>query len=245
LDWFKRIGDSVVDLLFPPRCVACLHLGAWLCAGCQAKIDVISPPVCPRCGLPRGERASGACAACRRAPLQLDGLRSFAYHSEPLRQAIHEFKYEDLRSLAPILGSLMAEGWLRLAPAGWQADAIVPVPLHTARQRQRGYNQAELLAREMGARLGHPVVTDALLRVRATPPQVGLGWQERQANVHDAFRCRGDDLAGKHVLLVDDVCTTAATLESACIALRAVGVSSVLAYTLARARTSIKPLEGD
>jgi ComF family protein len=169
-------------------------------------------------------------------PHQLDGLLACAFHSDPLREAIHQFKYQDLRSLAALLGKLMAEGWATLAPAGASVDVIVPVPLHAARQRQRGYNQSALLARELGACLGRPVAEDSLVRTKATAPQVGLNAEERRANVCDAFRCTGTDLSGKRVLLVDDVCTTGSTLESAGVALREAGTVSVWAYTLARAR---------
>jgi ComF family protein len=155
-----------------------------------------------------------------------------------LRQAIHQFKYDDLQSLASPLGRLMSEGWVALTPRDLRIDAIVPVPLHSTRQRQRGYNQAALLAMEVGAHLRRPVIQDVLVRTKATAPQVALGAQERLANVRDAFRCTDDGLSGKHVMLIDDVCTTGSTLESACAALRAAGTLSVWAYTLARARTS-------
>ena len=176
------------------------------------------------------------CDRCREAPLQLDGLLACAFHSDPLRQAIHQFKYEDLRSLAGLLGKLMAEGWMVLAPPNAGVDVIVPVPLHPTRQRQRGYNQSALLARELGTYLCHPVVEDVLVRTKPTAPQVGLNAQERRANVRDAFRCAGTGLSGKRVLLIDDVCTTGSTLESAGIALREADTASVWAYTLARAR---------
>lgn len=116
------------------------------------------------------------------------------------------------------------------------ADAIVPVPLHVARHRDRGYNQAALLARELGAGVGLPVVEDGLTRTRATAPQVGLSIPEREANVSGAFECSADSLVGMKVLLVDDVFTTGCTLGAACSALKDAGASSVWAYTLARAR---------
>jgi ComF family protein len=153
-----------------------------------------------------------------------------------LRQAIHQFKYQDLRSLAIPLGKLMSQGWASLTPSDLSFDAIVPVPLHPTRQRQRGYNQASLLAIEVGAHLKLPVIQDVLVRTKATAPQVDLGVQERRANVQDAFRCTGNSLSGKRVMLLDDVCTTGSTLESACASLLEAGTLSVWAYTLARAR---------
>jgi ComF family protein len=228
---------ALVDLLFPPHCVACQRLGAWLCDDCLAKIETISPPVCERCGLPLASTQDPQlCAPCRTKPHQLDRLLASAFHSGPLRTAIHQFKYEDFQSLAGPLGSLMAEGWARLAPGGPEPDVLVPIPLHPRRQRQRGYNQATLLARELGSRLGRPIDEATLIRTKATAPQVDLNARERQENVRDAFACRNDNLSGQQVMLVDDVCTTGATLESAAVALQSIGARSIWAYTLARAR---------
>jgi ComF family protein len=243
LVWLKAIGSSIVDLLFPPRCVNCHRLGAWLCTNCQDEIEVIQPPVCHRCGIPlAGLRIAPSpnmlptCVRCREKESLLDSLCACAFHAEPLRLAIHQFKYEDLRALAAPLGKLMAQRWAVLRPRDHDIDVIVPVPLHVTRQRERGYNQAVLLARELGAEIHRPVIENVLVRVKATAPQVDLNAEERQTNVRNAFKTVNDNLAGKRVLLVDDVCTTGATLEAACSALRDGNALSVWAYTLARAR---------
>jgi competence protein ComFC len=221
--------------------VACKSLGTWLCSTCASSIEVIRPPLCDRCGRPlqdpgpRGP-SPGRCSECQQRPSEWEGLLAYAYYDGVLREAIHQFKYRDMRCLAPPLAGLMAEGWRVLAPDGWLPQTIVPIPLHPSRQRQRGYNQAALLARALGLQLQCPVVEDALVRVRATAPQVGLGIEQRRANVHGAFRCVDDRLHSQRILLVDDVCTTGSTLASACLALKAAGITSVLAYTLARAR---------
>jgi ComF family protein len=153
-----------------------------------------------------------------------------------LKDAIREFKYKDLCSLAAPLGQLMVAGWQRLAPQKDGIDVIVPVPLHPTRERQRGYNQSALLAREFGASVQIPVVERVLVRTKATAPQVELGIEERKANVKGAFRCVDDSLAGKRVLLVDDVYTSGSTLDAAYSALRKGGVSYTCAFTLAKAR---------
>lgn len=193
-------------------------------------------PSAPSPGVAPTRGASILCNACRSTDPLLDGVRAFAFHGGPLRQAIHCFKYEDLHCLAAPLGRLMAQGWLTLAGNHPDFDFIVPVPLHRARLRERGYNQSALLARELGTHLGIPVAEDLLSRTRATVPQVGLSAGERRANVRGAFQCLKGALDRRKVLLVDDVYTTGSTLESACGALRESGAVSVWAYTLARAR---------
>jgi ComF family protein len=247
-----KLGNVIADLLFPPRCVACHRSGAWLCAGCLADIQLMLPPLCAHCGValspddrditPIQVPSKGAakdlsrlCTQCQKAPLQLDGLRACAFHTGPLRKAIHQFKYEGLRSLAAPLGQLMSQAWFALAPTGG-FDAIVPVPLHPARQRERGYNQATLLVREFSPSLNCPVVEDELVRVKATIPQIDLSAEQRRVNMQHAFKCTKGSLAGKRVLLVDDVCTTGATLEAAAAALYQAGAASVWSFTLARAR---------
>jgi ComF family protein len=126
----------------------------------------------------------------------------------------------------------MAAAWRR---GNFAADVIIPVPLHTARQAERGYNQAALLARIVSQEVGVPIGETALVRAKATQQQALLKAVERRENVRDAFACRGD-VRGKHVVLVDDVCTTGSTLEACAAALRASGAASVCAFTLARAR---------
>lgn len=257
LAWLKGLGLAIVDLLFPPRCVACHRLGAWLCAKCLAEIDTIRPPVCQRCGLPLnehyasppagspsiGESLGGAliCDRCERQPSPLDGIRACAFHDGALRKAIHQFKYQDLRSLAGPLGKLMSQSWAEFFPTNHDIDVITPVPLHAARQRERGYNQAALLARKLGYDIQRPVVEDTLVRAKPTLPQINLTAQERRNNVRGAFQTVNSSLAGKRVLLVDDVYTTGSTLEAACQALRANDAASVWAYTLARARPGPRP----
>ncbi len=149
-----------------------------------------------------------------------------------MREAIHRFKYSNSQDLVAPLGEMMVSYWQEVS---FSADLIIPVPLHTRRLRERGYNQAALLARELGKGVGLPVLEDALVRVRETSPQVDLNAKERQENVRGAFHCPTDRLAGKSVLLVDDVYTTGATLEACSLALKQQGVGTVWALTLARA----------
>ena len=230
LHW-DGLRDQFLSLLFPPRCVGCRRTGAWLCVECLDQIPLVEPPFCARCG----DRvvADGLCARCQSSPLQIERIRSAAYFEGVLRKAMHGFKYRRRTALAGPLGGLMAACW---AQHSMPVDVIVPVPLHAARLRQRGYNQAALLAREMARRVGLVVDERTLVRQRATAPQIKLDARQRKENVRDAFYCSCNALAGRRVLLIDDVCTTGATLEACAVALYEGGARSVQALTLARAR---------
>lgn len=225
------LRDQFLSLLFPPRCVGCRRTGAWLCVECLDQIPLVEPPFCARCG----DRvvADGLCARCQSSPLQIERIRSAAYFEGVLRKAMHGFKYRRRTALTGPLGGLMAACW---AQHSMPVDVIVPVPLHAARLRQRGYNQAALLAREMARRVGLVVDERTLVRQRATAPQIKLDARQRKDNVRDAFYCSSNALAGRRVLLIDDVCTTGATLEACAVALYEGGARSVQALTLARAR---------
>lgn len=224
------LGSQFLDLLFPPRCVNCGRVGAFLCAECLDQIPRVKPPFCIRCG--DSVSVGELCARCQTAPLQIDRIRSAVYFEGALRKAMHWLKYRGRTALADPLGGLMAERW---AQHPMPADVVVPVPLHAERLRERGYNQAALLAREMARRAGLVVEERTLVRQRSTSPQVKLDAKQRKQNVRDAFCCSGDGLAGKQVLLIDDVCTTGATLEACALALYAGGARGVQALTLARA----------
>jgi ComF family protein len=161
----------------------------------------------------------------------IDGVLATGAFAPPLQPAIYSLKYHGLRRLAEPLGDRLAQTW---QAAGLHADMIVPVPLHPERLAERGYNQAELLAGALAERLALPMRDDVLVRVRATPSQVHLHPAERRNNVHGAFAC-GLELTGSHVLLIDDVCTTGATLEACAATLRGHGAGAVWGLTVARA----------
>jgi ComF family protein len=224
----RSLWSALLDLVYPPRCVGCQQPGPWLCPGCLAAIEPVPEPICRLCG--DMVLTGDLCPPCRRRPLQIDGIRSVGLHQGPLREAVHGLKYHRQRHLAPVLAGLMAQ---RLQAESLPADVLVPVPLHPDRQRQRGYNQAALLA---GALAGPalPVAAGCLVRTRATATQTHLGRDDRMANVAGAFTCRNGDLAGRRVLLIDDVCTTGATLEACALACRQAGAASVWALTLSR-----------
>jgi competence protein ComFC len=226
-----RGWSALLDLVYPPHCVACGHLGEWLCAECLRGVPWLDGPCCSRCGQPMA-KAGSLCNECAGGGLALESARAVSLHVPPLREAIYGLKYDGLRALVAPLALLLAEAWRRTS---WPIDVIVPVPLHERRIRRRGYNQSLLLADALSRHLGVPLEGRVLVRERNTRTQVGLKRQERWLNVAGAFRCRDASLQGKSILLVDDVFTTGATLEACAVALVASGSAQVRALTLTRA----------
>lgn len=223
------VRNVVLDLLFPPRCAGCHQRGRWLCDQCAGTIRFIEPPICPRCGQPNP--TASLCRDCRLRPLAIRGIRSVAYLEGPLRKAIHRLKYRGATALAEPLAAYMAD-YLEANPL--RVDLVMPVPLHPRRERDRGFNQSLLLARPVAAALDLSVDGRGLERIRETAPQIDLDVHERRANVRDAFRANPSRVAGRRVLLVDDVCTTGATMEACSRALAAAGARAVWGFSLAR-----------
>jgi ComF family protein len=163
----------------------------------------------------------------------IGGIRSAAYFDEnPIRPAIHFLKYRNHKAMAMALARLLADAYRRFDLIG---DVIVPVPLHASRLRERGYNQCELLANELSQVLKLPINTTALQRTRQTKSQMTLNAAERHQNLMGAFFCQPKNLTQRHVLLIDDVCTTGTTLDTCAEALMQSGASSVWGLTLAKA----------
>jgi ComF family protein len=217
-----------IDTLFPPRCGGCGAGGRLWCDDCRHATSLIQPPLCDKCGQPD---TPGLCSNCRARPLRIEYIRSAVVFDGRARDAIHRFKYQRWSSLAEPLGEWLVDVWQAVQPP---ADWIVPVPLHAARERERGYNQSALLARQLGRHVRVPVVEQALRRVRATKVQMQLNAAERQENMAGAFAAVDVRLRGRRVAVIDDVATTGATLDACAAALLEAGAVAVYGLTLAR-----------
>ena len=229
----RTVMQQLFDVLFPVHCAGCQKSGHVLCPSCIAQIQPLSSPFCQRCGAPLS--SDGKCKDCQYHPLKLSGQRAVSAYQEPLRACIHALKYYGNTRLAEPLGLLLAQAYSRY---GMQADILIPVPLHSERQRQRGYNHASLLAGVCSARSGIPLLEDVLVRHRATVAQVELNPKDRYQNVAGAFLCTPafatGALYGRRIVIIDDVSTTGATLEACAAPLFAAGAEAVWGLVLAR-----------
>jgi ComF family protein len=225
-----KLGEIILDLLFPKWCIGCGKRGDLICFSCQSLLPRIMPPLCPKCGKPQ---PSGIlCSGCVSWKAEIDGIRSPFRFDGVMRQAIYNLKYRNLRTLAVPLANLIYDYLVDNSVPG---DVLVPVPLHRKRLRERGYNQSQLLARELSKLINLPVIESCLIRKQHALPQARTATvEERQTNVAGAFTCRDDRLREKRVLLIDDVSTSGATLDACAAALKAFGVSSVWGLVLAR-----------
>ncbi len=242
---FHQIADGILNLLYPELCFICAHpvsrhRDSSVCGVCWARIGNlrIRRPWCASCGLPFPSPivdAEQVCGKCGMRTPSYSGARSYGYYEAELSSLIRGFKFHHRRNLLQLLAHLLVDAFHE----SWEPsefDCAVPIPLHWRRKRERGFNQSALLAKAMESLQGLPCFESALSRIRATTPQVGLTDAARLENLKGAFMCRNpESVAGKRVLLVDDVMTTGATVESASLALLRAGALRVSVLTVARA----------
>lgn len=234
--------NALKALCFPPVCLACkLALPArrefLFCAACAERIETIVEPLCTCCGRPFPSAAGGnhLCSLCLTNIWHFSQARALILYEDPVRQAIHSFKYSGKMAALHTFGLLYQAN--QRIQKDHPPDLILPVPLHGKRLRERGFNQALLLAQAFFPLHRPRIRPDILMRTRATTPQTGLSGDDRRRNVRKAFEVRErQHLAGKTVLLVDDVFTTGTTVNECAKVLRQAGCLEVRVLTLARVR---------
>ncbi len=212
--WMQTAADYALDLIFPPSCVGCGRVGQSWCGRCQRATESLEPIF----HLAHGAALTAAAAT--------------APHEGRLREAVQALKYENVRTLALFMAERMARCLRQLE---WTYDMVLPVPISSARLRERRYNQAGLIAAALAQEVGVAVQPNFIWRTRETRSQVGLTAEERQQNVADAFAAHPDLLRQHSILLIDDVYTTGATLQACAEALRAVSAQEVFALTVTAA----------
>jgi len=226
-----QMGWKILDWFFPPTCAGCGRWGKRYCEDCLSKTRLITNPICQICGDLLEDESRVTCHRCQNHDVAYAAVRSWAQFAEPLQSAIHQLKYYHDIGLAGNLAKHLTE---LLTNIGWSVDLITAIPLGQTRQKERGYNQAALLARPISWETGIKFEPRAVVRQKNTLKQTGLNSQERQTNMAGAFLAQRSVVFNKSILLVDDVITTGATMNACAQALRDSGARKVYGVTLAR-----------
>lgn len=207
---------GILELLYPARCPVChgvIRGKGSICTACQKKLHFIKEPTCKKCGKEIEKNEEEYCRDCQRFKHSFDkGASVFAY-DEVMRRSISMFKYHNRREYAYFYAEEMARNCERFIQL-CAPDVILPIPIHKRKRRQRGFNQAELVAKELGKMLGIPVDAEYLMRVERTTPQKELTRQQRKANLREAFAIGKKGKYYQRVLLIDDIYTTGATIDA-------------------------------
>jgi ComF family protein len=236
-----RFRSTVFQFFLPPQCPCCERFSEegkqGFCSNCLSQIRWIEPPFCSICGIPfiSREVETHPCGACVTHRKYFTIARALGAFEGSLQEAIHRWKYEGKTYLTPFFASWMAEGLNRYWEPG-SLDLLIPVPLHTRRLRERGFNQALLLAKDLSRRTGIPYRKTILQKKKSTIPQVNLSRAEREKGLRGTFHVIGkEELSGLSVLLIDDVYTTGATVNECSKVLLKGGAERVDVLTLAHA----------
>ena len=228
-DLAGQAGRTLLEALYPLECAGCGGSGKIVCERCAEALPLLTPPYCRVCAT---ESEVELCRACTQSRRRFDGVRAPYRYEGSIRQAILALKYGGIKAAASQLGDMLAE-YLEGNPL--PGDLVAPVPMHASRRRERGYNQAELLARRVAGRCDVPYQGKLLVRTRRVDPQAGMtNAASRATNVADSVAVpRPREVHGARIILVDDVATTGSTLDACAAALKDAGVASVWCLTLA------------
>ena len=235
-------GETLLGLVYPEVCALCRGRRAeaasgYVCEACRHRVRRIGEPICPRCGQPftgAVPAGPGPCGDCRNGLFSWDRARAAVVAEGVALECIHRLKYGNEPWFATFLSALLVEAALPDL-AGRRIRGIVPVPLHPVRLRERGFNQAERLARPLAQALGVRLVTDRVRRIEPTASQASLSREERMLNVRSAFGASGREPMPGSWVVVDDVLTTGATTDAVCRVLRSLGAEEVSVWAVARA----------
>jgi ComF family protein len=238
----QNFVQSFVDLLYPPSCPACkktlprVAMETMVCLPCWSQISVNQPPFCHACGrqMNRRDRGKNMCSHCVRTPHAYDRAYSVCVYDGTIKTLIHEFKYNDKQYLGKPLARLLIDFIKKYDLPVRYMDYLIPVPLHSAKEREREFNQALILCREVAAAFDKPILEHNLFRYRATGTQATLEPHQRFLNVKGCFAVtEKQSVTGRNFLLIDDVLTTGATASEAAQALKDAGANIVFVLTLA------------
>ena len=226
-------ADTILDIIFPRRCAVCDTILSWgegeICKECKCNIEYSFGPTCFKCGKPVREEEE-YCFDCKeKEHFYRQGAALFSY--EYIRLSLYRFKYAGRKEYAKFYGKQMAI-FLEKKRTIWQAQALVPVPLHRKRQKKRGYNQAELIARELSAYWGIPVITDLVIRCKNTRPMKQIVGTDRQNNLKKAFKLGANDVKLNTIIIIDDIYTTGSTIDAVSKVCMDAGIKNVYFMTV-------------
>lgn len=229
-----RIGRVLMDFSYPPVCPVCediLRAEEYpVCAACRKKLPVVREPLCAKCGAPVRSDTALLCGGCAAHPHVFDRGRAAFVYEKRLRRAVDKFKFHNRRCYADFFVGAMAQLAAQVFPR-WKPVCLVPIPMHVRKRRERGFNQAVLLAERLGALTGVPVRSDLLVRIRYTKASKQLGRVARKRNLQGAFAVRPGVRLHGCIVLIDDIYTTGTTMDEAARALRAAGAEQVCFLT--------------
>ena len=238
MSFLSGIKTKVLNLVFPLSCAGCGAQDMHLCAPCAAAIPMYAPAcfVCKKLVPAHGVLSAGrTCTPCRKKSCIYAFFSPFSYGHPAIRSLLHNLKYRRMHSIAPILGNLVVTSLAFYRVALPKDTLLIPVPLHPSRERMRGFNQSLLITKVVGENLGISTRGDLLKKVKKTRPQMKLTREERLRNVLDVFSVSDTDaIYHKTCILMDDIKTTGATLESAARALKRAGAKKIFVITVAR-----------
>lgn len=235
----KLKKENILHLLFPARCPFCdkvrfssLFFEAELvCPPCKKQPEYVKEPVCKRCGKPLEDERREYCQDCNRRPRHFIQGKALWLYKDEVKHSVYRFKYQNRREYARYYGDEIVRvygEWIRSC----KIEGIVPVPLHKSRKRQRGYNQAELLAREISGKMKIPMYAKLLIRSKNTGVQKTLNQEERKNNLKKAFKTPQNKVQLRYILLVDDIYTTGSTMNEAALELKRAGVEYVYCISI-------------
>lgn len=230
----EKYWKNCLNLVFPARCPICDKPAPFpelICPACREKPIPVNAPRCLKCGKHMEDEREEYCRGCRTTVHRFEQGRGL-YLYPSVAQSIYRFKYAGRQEYAGFYAEQIVERLGKTIRA-WRADALVPVPIHYTRKKERGYNQAEVLAEEIGKRMGIPVAADLVKRVRKTLPQKLLDDSERQNNLKKAFKIEKNDVKLKRVIIVDDIYTTGSTIDACAEELKSAAIEKVYFITAA------------
>lgn len=231
-----KAREFFLDILFPKFCVNCGKEGSYLCPDCFSLIEILDRQYCPFCEPPKVVFDGKTCVSCKRSK-NLHGLFcASSYDNFIIKKLVRQFKYEPfLKELSSTLASLIITHLSLVNKTNFESFALIPVPLHIKRLKFRGFNPAEEIAKELSKDLKISLLSDALVKMKQTPPQMELKKEERKENIRNVFVCKKPEIIkNQKILLVDDVFTTGSTMEECAKVLKDSGAKEVWGVVVAR-----------